>query len=326
MTSDDRTLAIDDTTVFVSGPAPASREPTAVIIASDPAARLDAVKAVAYAGGRVLATMDWDSAAATLGDHALIDWILVEAEGVPPNLLEAILARIDTLAHATEARIVAALDFDQIDIVSATLLTGRSTLLCQPTLSDRVVALAVATPTGATHFREETRQAEAERLRRLNEEVARIAETLARLTRNDAALDRSADSVGDRRPAYGAPPAEPNPGISAREIRQAIKSRRLRDQFFDRGLFEDPAWDMLLDLFAAELEDVAVSVSSLCIAAAVAPTTALRWIAKLTDAGLLERRPDPFDKRRAYMSLGEPARTGLNGYCAAVLNAGLAIA
>ena len=102
--------------------------------------------------------------------------------------------------------------------------------------------------------------------------------------------------------------------------------RRLRDRFFASGLFEDPAWDMLLDLFAAELEGSAVSVSSLCIAAAVAPTTALRWIARLTDAGLLERRPDPFDKRRVFMALSEAARQGMRGYCRAVREAGLAIA
>ena len=43
---------------------------------------------------------------------------------------------------------------------------------------------------------------------------------------------------------------------------------------------------VLLDLFAAELEGNRVSVSSLCIAAGVAPTTALRWIARMTDMGL----------------------------------------
>ncbi len=55
--------------------------------------------------------------------------------------------------------------------------------------------------------------------------------------------------------------------MTARDVREVIRARRLRDQFFERGLFEDPAWDMLLDLFAAELEQTQVSVSSLCIAA-----------------------------------------------------------
>jgi DNA-binding MarR family transcriptional regulator len=109
-------------------------------------------------------------------------------------------------------------------------------------------------------------------------------------------------------------------------VRRAIRSRRLREQFFPAPLIEDPGWDMLLDLFAAELEDRGVSVSSLCIAAAVAPTTALRWIGKMTEAGLFERRPDPFDRRRAFMMLTEPARQGMHRYCQAAHDAGLAIA
>ena len=113
--------------------------------------------------------------------------------------------------------------------------------------------------------------------------------------------------------------------IAASEVRRAIRARRVRDQFFAGGLLEDPAWDMLLDLVAVDLEQARVSVSSLCIAAAVAPTTALRWISKLTQAGLLERQPDPFDRRRAYMALSATARDAMTGYVAAIRRAGLSI-
>jgi DNA-binding MarR family transcriptional regulator len=83
---------------------------------------------------------------------------------------------------------------------------------------------------------------------------------------------------------------------------------------------------MLLDLYAAKLENSEVSVSSLCIAAAVAPTTALRWIGRLTDAGFLERRADPFDRRRAYLELSEQAAEGMRRYVAAVRAAALPFA
>jgi hypothetical protein len=43
----------------------------------------------------------------------------------------------------------------------------------------------------------------------------------------------------------------------------------MREQFFGPDLFADPAWDILLDLYAARLEQQRVAVSSLCIAAAV---------------------------------------------------------
>jgi hypothetical protein len=194
--------------------------------------------------------------------------------------------------------------------------------------TETVAALSLAEVAGA-RLHESLREAESERLRRLNEEVARIAQTLARLTAREEAAPSAErpDMLGDRRTGYAAEPAgRPARPVDPREVRRAIRSRRLREQFFAASLIEDPGWDMLLDLFAAELEDRGVSVSSLCIAAAVAPTTALRWIAKMTESGLFERRPDPFDRRRAFMMLTEPARQAMHRYCQAAHEAGLAIA
>ena len=59
----------------------------------------------------------------------------------------------------------------------------------------------------------------------------------------------------------------------------------------------------MLDLIAARLERTQVSVSSLCIAASVPPTTALRWIRHLTERGLLQREADPEDGRRIFVGL-----------------------
>src|SRR3546814_17984132 len=61
--------------------------------------------------------------------------------------------------------------------------------------------------------------------------------------------------------------------------RELLRFRRLRDRYFAGDLFADPAWDMLLDLYAARSQNShPVSVSSLCIASSVPATTALRWI------------------------------------------------
>ena len=54
-----------------------------------------------------------------------------------------------------------------------------------------------------------------------------------------------------------------------------IRAPRLRSCYFAQDLFADPAWDMLLDLFQAEISQLRVPVSSLCIAAAVPATAAL---------------------------------------------------
>ena len=57
-----------------------------------------------------------------------------------------------------------------------------------------------------------------------------------------------------------------------------------------------------------------VSVSSLCIAASVPSTTALRWIGQMTETGLLERASDPGDRRRAFTQLSNEARSAMAGY------------
>ena len=46
----------------------------------------------------------------------------------------------------------------------------------------------------------------------------------------------------------------------------------------------------------------------------------------MTEAGLFERRPDPFDRRRAFMGLSRRASTGMRAYFATLRDAGMAIA
>jgi DNA-binding MarR family transcriptional regulator len=100
----------------------------------------------------------------------------------------------------------------------------------------------------------------------------------------------------------------------AKQVRRMLRQRRMREQYFPADLFADPAWDMLLDLYAARLERQPVSVSSLCIAAAVPATTALRWIKTMTDAGLFVREADPHDGRRIFIALAEGACDALARY------------
>jgi hypothetical protein len=112
------------------------------------------------------------------------------------------------------------------------------------------------------------------------------------------------------RPAANPTPAfvPPVRAVSAKaRVRRYLRQRRARDAAFPAGTFADPAWDILLDLFASDLEGRRVSVSSACIAAAVPPTTALRWIRKLVEDGVLTRVQDPNDGRRVYLSLSEAA-------------------
>lgn len=105
---------------------------------------------------------------------------------------------------------------------------------------------------------------------------------------------------------------------TARQVRTLIRQRKLRGDYFDGGMFLDPIWDMLLDLTLAEIEDRRVSVSSLCIASGVPQVTALRRINTLVEAGLVERQPDPLDKRRVFVSLTKPALSAVAKYFEAI--------
>ena len=108
--------------------------------------------------------------------------------------------------------------------------------------------------------------------------------------------------------------AEVQAGVAAPWLRSVLRARRLRGAYFDGALFADPAWDMMLDLLAAQLERRPVGVSSLCLASSVPPTTALRWIRILTERGIFERRGDTADGRRVFVELSDPAAARLRAY------------
>ena len=106
------------------------------------------------------------------------------------------------------------------------------------------------------------------------------------------------------------------PASPGSRIADIIRARSMRAKFFKAELFADPAWDMLLDLLQAEIAQLRVPVSSLCIAAAVPATTALRWLKNMTDRGLFVRRADPHDGRRVFVELSREASVAMRRYFA----------
>ena len=97
-------------------------------------------------------------------------------------------------------------------------------------------------------------------------------------------------------------------------------ARRTRDKFFERSLFSDPAWDMMLALYCFPARGEILSVSGLCYASGAKPTTALRWQKELIDAGLMERGPDGIDRRRHLVRLTAEGRAVLESYLTRIFN------
>jgi len=166
-------------------------------------------------------------------------------------------------------------------------------------------------------------------LLRLTEQIENIAARLDGNIGTRALTDRTSEASAFRFESASAEYTEPyDPGSERlvratrpplpdpRLVRQIIRQRQLRARFFEGDLFADPAWDMLLDLTAARAEHTRVSVTSLCIASGVPPTTALRWIGQMTEAGLLERVEDETDRRRAFVTLTEKASEAMARYFA----------
>lgn len=130
-----------------------------------------------------------------------------------------------------------------------------------------------------------------DRLGELSSEIERITRALA-----DISAQSALQTPGTAAPAP----------IDAAFVNGVIRSRQARAKFFPGDLFADPAWDILLDLTMSRLEGKEISISSLCLASGVPPSTALRWIKSMTDAGMLIRRADLADGRRFIVELSQP--------------------
>ncbi len=292
------------------------------------------------AGFRVTGSVAPDALAERLAMTVGVDTLLVDLRGLgqdDPRLL-AVLTQLLAWPAWSDAHPLLLTDLGTAEIVAALLHVRLDRLLCEPTPGDIAVALCMLAreaPVPAV-LHDIGRESEAGRLEELSAEVRRLAETIDRQA--GSASDGGADHLRETDVGY-APHAiegradrprkvgERGTGATTRaDIRTILQMRRLRDRFLPDGLFADPAWDMMLDLMGARLDGKRVSVSSLCIAAAVPPTTALRWISQLTERGIFQRSNDPDDARRVFISLSEDAAERLVNWFAAVRRTGINLA
>lgn len=270
--------------------------------------------------------------ACALGDVVVVDCPQVDAARL------AALVRLDLRVRQAGAQLVVSTSVAALDDVFACLDQSEPQILVDPTRAERIIALgyALAAVAGRQRVRELSEEDRLVMLR-LAEQVAQIAQ---RLDRFDGAVPGEAgpeagvfrfesprpafapqDDDGSRRLARAVRPALPDPRL----VRRIIAQRQLRARYFDGDLFADPAWDMLLDLAAARAEHTRVSVTSLCIASGVPPTTALRWIGQMIAAGLLERVDDDTDRRRAFITLTDRAADAIARYFAEIGSSALRV-
>ena len=90
--------------------------------------------------------------------------------------------------------------------------------------------------------------------------------------------------------------------------RRLLRVRQQRNVVLGADSFRDPAWDMLLDLYVQDTGQAGMMISALCIASGVPQTTALRYIYRLAQLGLVLITDHPTDQRRTMVSLSDDAR------------------
>jgi hypothetical protein len=281
-----------------------------LIIADGELARARASRTVAAAGQRVADVVGLDDAAARMERQGALAALWIELDDHCGATAEALLDQVAEDAADGRYPAIVATAPELLDRLGAHALNTDLEFIIGGDEAERTAALAIATSGAVREARvsDVTADKNAARLRQISEEVSRIASTLARLSPGPSATHRPIDNA----------PMEDAPPVSAETVRSVIRARRLRARYFPEDLFADPAWDMLLDLLQAEISQLRVPVSSLCIAAAVPATTALRWLKTLVEEGVFVRRADPHDGRRVFVELAPESSRALRRYFAEV--------
>jgi DNA-binding MarR family transcriptional regulator len=284
--------------------------PPLLLAASSDAAMARAERSIDATGLRVGARVPIELAKERIEQQIAASAIWIELDSDCGGPMDDLLTQVSRdVSDGLYAAVVSATS-SLVDPLVARLEASSVELIIDADESARAAALAIATSNRALPLRvaDVASDNNAERLRQLSEEVSRIASTLARLSTGPGAPPRALEPL----PAGDVPP------LSADAVRSVIRARRLRARYFREELFADPAWDMLLDLLQAEIAQLRVPVSSLCIAAAVPATTALRWLKAMVSEGIFMRRADPHDGRRVFVELAPETSHALRRYFAEV--------
>jgi DNA-binding MarR family transcriptional regulator len=96
--------------------------------------------------------------------------------------------------------------------------------------------------------------------------------------------------------------------------RIVLNARRLRERHFNRIMFGEPAWDILLMLYASEQSAGRLTVSRLAEWVETPLTSVVRWVNFLEEEGLVARQAHPTDRRTFFVVLLGKGRAALDAY------------
>jgi DNA-binding MarR family transcriptional regulator len=99
--------------------------------------------------------------------------------------------------------------------------------------------------------------------------------------------------------------------ITEDHIQSLLLARRARTALFGNELFSDPAWDLLLELYAARLGERTTSLAHLAQAIDTPPSTLARWVTALNENGLTTSTANSPDPAKIIVSLTDQGLTKL---------------
>lgn len=125
-------------------------------------------------------------------------------------------------------------------------------------------------------------------------------------------LSEVTDAEADRLKA--SPQPRPTRSQLVRLAYEIHKARMRRERLFKKELFGEPAWDMLLCLYALPARGEVLTVSSLSTAANVPSATGIRWQRILLREGLIKRGRYTLDARLHLVALSPRGRLLMDEY------------
>lgn len=225
---------------------------------------------------------------------AIIDYRLPDGNGL--SLIYALSAR--SALRSRKLNFVLVTAYPSLELAVQAIRASVVDMLIKPFSSDAL---------DAALWRVRTRESTAAPLEPLSTHLLALSTEMRRIAQLVEGPGATAKF------ASGSPDSTPTQFDGAL-VRRLIRIEQSRARVIGGKLMGDPAWNILLDLLLASLENRKVSVSSACIVAGVATTTALRLVNRMVEDGVLERLPDEKDRRRDYLVIRPEVQAALKAY------------
>ena len=131
----------------------------------------------------------------------------------------------------------------------------------------------------------------------LHENLSRLTDDLAEAAR---LFDKAAPQAGSEQRAIDT--------MTPRAFFASLLGlRRIRERHFGIELFGEPAWDIMLQLMIARIDQRDLRVGELCASAASSPEATFQYINELVDAKLVDRFENAADTGDFFLSLSSEA-------------------